>query len=397
MKLRFLCDTNACEVEFVVMRDRSPLSAASLALLVALAGCSDDDDPLRDAGPGEGGVDADTRARPSIRSDDPRRGDAGRDAGMDAGDRDAAPSSDGGVIDSGMVEFCPDEGGAAGDEDGGAGTPFCMTPLLAAGADHTCGARSDGSVRCWGSDGWPGQLTPPADLRVRKLAVGSGFTCGIRIDGTLSCWGRNQFALLDAPVGRFVEVTAGALFACAIRDDGTLACWGQDQEGQTSPPPGEFTAVSAGNAHACALALDQTVRCWGWNDDRQSDPPEGRYLAVSARAFRSCALDLDGSIVCWGRSNNAAAPAGSFTAIGLGDFHACALRPNKGVACWGRDDHGIRDAPTGTFLQLASGWSHTCALRTDGVAECWGYGKQTEPCFGGIYDCGQSLVPDDFP
>lgn len=78
---------------------------------------------------------------------------------------------------------------------------------VAGGGTHTCAARGDGSLWCWGhptygvlgggddapytNDGNPPELVPLAD--VVEVGAGGTFTCAPRGKGTVWCWGEGGF------------------------------------------------------------------------------------------------------------------------------------------------------------------------------------------------------------
>ncbi len=83
---------------------------------------------------------------------------------------------------------------------------------LAAGSTHQCAIAPDGEVHCWGWNGF-GQIgdgyfvcnscTSPTPVTIPSLsgsvlsvAAGLDHTCAIRTDGSVSCWGANGFGQL---------------------------------------------------------------------------------------------------------------------------------------------------------------------------------------------------------
>ena len=59
---------------------------------------------------------------------------------------------------------------------------------VAVGGVHTCAVKPDGTVTCWGYNGYDQQATPPAGAFKAVSATG-GYTCGVRSDGFMICWG----------------------------------------------------------------------------------------------------------------------------------------------------------------------------------------------------------------
>ena len=127
---------------------------------------------------------------------------------------------------------------------------------------HTCAILDDGSVSCWGNNG-QGQLgdgtntdknTPTqtsslgADRTAVAITVGTSHTCAILDDGSVSCWGGNGFSQLGdgtttdrntptqiSTLGTdrtAVAISAGGYHTCAILDDGYVSCWGGNGTGQ---------------------------------------------------------------------------------------------------------------------------------------------------------------------
>ena len=339
-------------------------------------------------------------------------------------------------------------------------------PRIAAGYRHTCAAAVTGRVYCWGAaesgrlgagreiteSGRIGPVAVPGLRTATTVAAGYRHSCAVLADGSIRCWGHNGFGQLgnDKPdaqvqtnvpvqveeIGAAVGISAGKRHTCAIAADGELWCWGQNNSGVLGigQPEHEVSrrtvptrvagidsviAVSAGNNHTCAVSDDGRVYCWGHNfsgqigdgnEGEQASPrirphpvPGLRAVAVATGQFFSCAALTDGSVKCWGENacRNAICPSdaatnsttptaipGIDTAVDVasGLHHTCARLEGGRVRCWGVDDSGqlggeahVRPPATPvevpgvqTAHHVTGGQFHTCAELTSGRIECWG-------------------------
>jgi alpha-tubulin suppressor-like RCC1 family protein len=126
---------------------------------------------------------------------------------------------------------------------------------VTAGLRHSCALLGDGTVRCWGSNGFgelgagtvTDQLTAVSVsglTGVVAVTAGNSASCALLGDGTVQCWGYNSLgglgdgttitrgtaAAVTGLTGA-VAVTAGSLYSCALLGDGTIRCWGFNREG----------------------------------------------------------------------------------------------------------------------------------------------------------------------
>ncbi len=248
---------------------------------------------------------------------------------------------------------------------------------IAAGEHHSCALRLNGTIACWGHNGYGQADAPPGTYQA--VTAGNWHSCALRADDTITCWGWNGNGQTDAPPGEFVAVIAGSWHSCALSADDSISCWGSNGHGQTEAPQDTYKAVTAGNGFSCGLHSDDTVTCWGLNDHGQADAPKGAYTTVAAggghvSGGHSCGLRIDGSVTCWGWNDHGQtdAPQDTYKAVTAGAHHTCALRSDDTVTCWGLNEHGQTDAPEGAFTAIAAGEDHSCALRANKGITCWG-------------------------
>ncbi|KAG8468551.1 hypothetical protein KFE25_013634 [Diacronema lutheri] len=261
---------------------------------------------------------------------------------------------------------------------------------ITAGEAHTCALLNDGSVKCWGDNGYG------------QLGQGDGLDRG---DGA-NDMGDNLAPVLLGTNRTAVEIVAGGFHTCALLDDGSAKCWGDNDYGQLGQGDGidrgdganemgddlapillgtNRTAVeiAAGGTHTCALLDDGSAKCWGDNSFGQLGQGNtfargdgvnemGDDLApvllgtgrtaveIVAGESHNCALLDDGSAKCWG--NNFLGRLGQGDALDRGD----------GVNEMGDDLAPILLGTNRTAVKITAGASHNCALLDDGSAKCWG-------------------------
>jgi alpha-tubulin suppressor-like RCC1 family protein len=236
-----------------------------------------------------------------------------------------------------------------------------------------------------------------------SVAVGGAHTCAVLSDGTVQCWGYNGFGQLGHPtpdvysttpvtvtgVANATGVTAGYGHSCARLESGVVKCWGVNYHGQlgngttdNSPVPvraaGISTArsVDAGQDHTCAVLVSGGVDCWGFNGSGQlgdRDVEGGASLvpspvkdiwtatSVTAGIAHTCARLSTGSLRCWGSDSsgqigNYDQPNPPFPGPGPGSDFATP-----------QDVFGI-----GTATWVSAGYQHTCARLANASIWCWG-------------------------
>ena len=304
---------------------------------------------------------------------------------------------------------------------------------LASGNTHSCAALQTGLTKCWGKND-KGQLgddttaTPAAPVTVvgsdgtgtlsdvDAVAAGKEFTCGAKSDGSVWCWGQNDRGQLGGnPAGastRPVQVlgaggvgvltgvqsiSSGEKHTCAAKSDGTVWCWGENSKGKLgdgstidSSTPVQVVgvggagvlsgiqSVGVGLSHSCAVASGGAVYCWGDNGEGQ--------LGDNTTADSSVPVQVVGPGV-----------VGTFAGgqqVAGGEKHTCVSNGDGTAWCWGKNDKGqlgdntttdsespvqVTDNPGTGSLQkvagVAAGRNKTCAYLSTFGAWCWGENK----------------------
>jgi alpha-tubulin suppressor-like RCC1 family protein len=288
-------------------------------------------------------------------------------------------------------------------------TPVTVTGIstavaVSAADEHTCALLANGTVWCWGYNGY-GQLgngttassSAPVLVtglkRVVAISAGgisyNGYTCALLIDGTVSCWGDNQYFQLGtgavtysaspvtvSGISTAIAVSAGGYHsgshACALLADGTARCWGSNVYGQvgtgtiitrvsvpvTIAGLKQAVSISAGGVQTCAVISDSTMKCWGANygATTESSPPVtisgiSTAAVVSIGRAHTCALLADSTLRCWGSNN--------WGQLGLGITVNSSSVPStvKGLS---------------TAVTVSAGRDHACAKLADTSVRCWG-------------------------
>lgn len=301
------------------------------------------------------------------------------------------------------------------------------------GRSTSCALLSDGTVRCWGQileggvgngqTGGGAQLAPGEVVDIsdaQQICTGWELGCARLGDGTVRCWGRNGYnqvkrargSCFGSPqkvprIARAVDLACGGHHACARRADGSVWCWGRGMPSYGEPGrvrlPGKAVTLAAGIHSSCAILSNNDVYCWRDEAPPRPEKVEGFPGPVEAIALGErfgCGLLHNGQVACWGEGfrgelgvgelTESATPRvipGLFKVAQLSADHnrVCARTQAGELLCWGDIPRRMRSrggpekllSPT-RFEHLAPivgfdlGQEHICAQPGSRLLCCWG-------------------------
>lgn len=286
----------------------------------------------------------------------------------------------------------------------GVSMPATSFTELALGGNRSCALGADASVYCWGrnsANGLRDDSTTPQQVGSETfVTIGAAgeAVCGAKSDGTVLCDGSNYYA-------QFGNGTVG---------DDQSVIWEPGASGIAA------TMLDGAESAHCALDTGGDVYCWGWKGSGLTGTGQASYTAsplqvdlagvtaVGASEHRGCAVTDLNEVYCWSDVGHLtgyasglpqqmartpyqvnAPPTGeTFTAVETGWSHTCALSDAGEIYCIGDNYVGqIGDGTTdfaedwtavphptgGTWTELATGVEFNCALDSAGDVYCWGY------------------------
>ena len=244
-----------------------------------------------------------------------------------------------------------------------------------------CARTQAGDVYCWGENR-RGRVRPysdpqgfysavdrpalanPEKLRdVVDLSVGYLHSCAARADGAVYCWGSGEQTLGWFPPESCSEPTVSGVEPLEFD---VPECWGKEQLVEALPPNAEDPAVRvlATEYESCALRRSGLLECWGPSRGKPGQLPglEGvkfRDFATSDLGGETlCAVTMDGRVFCWGDAKFGAIGDGSRTFSG--DPHLYDVKDPKQV-------RKLTDARS-----VMCGNKYCCATTEKSEVHCWG-------------------------
>ena len=336
---------------------------------------------------------------------------------------------------------------------------------VSVGDRSACAVHGDGGVSCWGENNTAGQLgdgttiarATPERLAGISAAVavtvsvqsedGQAHACATQADGSVFCWGSNGFGqlgdgttetrlvptlarkpapvVLDPPpedAGESSAATEGAAEPVSVTEEPAVEVEPEPSEGARATgfpllvegPRSGDTLIAAARGRTCSVRPDGGVNCWGEDGLRERMSVAGlenvRMVSIAdhqALGLHACALHRDGTVSCWGPGHEGSLGQGDTVsrylpvtvpgitdavAVGAGAYFTCAVHSDGGVSCWGSNAYGELGRGTGTsshvpvrvpglvdVVAIAAGPHTSCAIHGDGGVSCWGFGVGNTP------------------
>ena len=267
---------------------------------------------------------------------------------------------------------------------------------IALGSYHSCAILTDGSIKCWGKGSSLGGLlgngattssSSPVSVSgittATSIALGDYFSCAVLTDGSVKCWGNNGYGQLGdgssthssipvsvSGISTATNISLGSIHSCAVLTDRSIKCWGDNSDGRLgdgsttdSATPVSVTGISTavgvalGYSYSCAVLMSGSAKCWGTNSYGQlgDGSTTGSLTPVSVTGISTA------------------------SSIALGSYHSCALLTDELAKCWGNNDSG----------QLGDGSQTSSSTPVSVIDTCDASGA---PSNGGVGDCADSLA-----
>ena len=199
-----------------------------------------------------------------------------------------------------------------------------VAPMVAAGAKHLVGLKSDGTVVAVGTNTL-GQCDVGDWIDIVQVSAGYYYTVGLRSDGTVVAVGSNSHG--QSNLGRWtdiVQIAAGPNHVVGLKSDGTVVVKGGNEYGQWSSGIHDWTditQVAAGALHTVGLKSDGTVvavGCVNGNNRGQcnvSNWTDIVHVTASQVGGSTFGLRSDGTVVAVGNNEYRQCDVGGWTDI----------------------------------------------------------------------------------
>ena len=260
-------------------------------------------------------------------------------------------------------------------------------PQVAAGAYHTVGLKSDGTVVAVGDNTFhQTEVAGAAWTNIVAVAAGAGHTVGLKSDGTVVAVGANPFGQTEVTGTAWtniVAVAAGGNHTVGLNTSaGTVVAVGDNTYHQTEVTGTAWTnifAVASGLNHTLGLKSDGTVVAVGDNTFGQTEVTGTAWtniVAVAGGFYHTLGLKSDGTVVAVGDNTFGQTNVSSWTdivAVAAGSNHTLGLKSDGTVVAVGADTLGQTNVFSwADIVAVAAGGFHTVGLKSDGTVAAVG-------------------------
>jgi len=248
------------------------------------------------------------------------------------------------------------------------------TPMVAGGALHTVGLKTDGTVVAVGYNEYAECVVADWTDIIQVLA-GTYHTVGLKADGTVIATGWCVYEQCD--VGGWTDIiqVAGSFFhTVGLKADGTVVAAGNNSYGQCDV--GGWTGivqVAGGGSHTVGLKADGSVVAVGSNQYGQGNVGGWTNIVqVAAGYYHTVGLRADGTVVAAGGNFDGQCTVGGWrdiVQVVAGYQHSVGLRSDGNVVATGLDyDQSCSGVVSwSNIVQVAAGYYHTVGLRSGGT------------------------------
>ncbi|MDA3789059.1 MAG: Ig-like domain-containing protein [Desulfobacula sp.] len=269
---------------------------------------------------------------------------------------------------------------AVGDNSKSQCNAYVLTDIkqLTAAERHTIGLKTDGTVQAVGENGY-GQLNVSSWTDIKQVSTGVNHTIGLKTDGSLVAVGSNSEGQCDVSSWTDIkQIFAGMFHTIGIKTDGTVIVVGRLFENQSTISSWtDIKQVAEGWGHIIGLKTDGTVIAVGDNSNGQCDVSSWADMKqVAAGKVHTIGLKTDGTVVAVGSNHSGQCDVSSWTDIkqvAAGYDHTIGLKTDGTVVVAGNNDYGQCDvAPWPDIKQVTAGGNHALGLKTDGTVRAAG-------------------------
>ncbi len=245
-----------------------------------------------------------------------------------------------------------------------------VAPMIAVGARHCAGLKSDGTVVAVGRNR-EGQCEVSGWIDIVQVSAGDYYTVGLRSDGYVVAAGSSPHLF---PWWDIVQIAAGPNYVVGIKSDRTVVAeGGSNYLWRDVSDWMDIIQVTAGGGHTVGLKVDGTVVAVGRNREWQCEVSNWTDIlqVAASRIGTTVGLRSDGTVVAVGRNREGQCEVGGWTnilQISAGDQHTVGLKSDGTVVAVGSNTDGQCDVGHWTdIVQVAAGTYHTLGLKSDGT------------------------------